>query len=42
MSAQPELSVKGAEEDVRHVERAERAFIEKCLELVAVAGHLAG
>ena len=37
-SAPPELGVEGAYEDVRHVERAERAFLEDRLELVAVAG----
>ena len=41
-SAQPELGVEGAEEDVRHVERPERAFLEDRLELVAVAGPPAG
>jgi hypothetical protein len=41
-SAQPELGVEGTEEDVGHVERPERAFLEDGLELVAVAGPPAG
>ena len=41
-SAQPKLGVDGTEEDVRHVERPERAFLEDRLELVAVASPPAG
>jgi hypothetical protein len=36
--AQPELGVKGAEEDVRHVVWPERPIFEEHLELVSVAG----
>src|SRR6185503_1733007 len=36
--AQPELGVEGAEEDVGHIERTERTFLENRRELLAVAG----
>jgi hypothetical protein len=38
LPAQPELGIEGAEEDVRHIERAEGAFLEDRVEFVAVAG----
>jgi hypothetical protein len=40
--APPELGVEGAEEDVRHIERPEWAFLEDRLEFVAVAGSPSG
>jgi hypothetical protein len=36
-SAQPELGVEGAEEDVDQIERPERTFCENGFELVAIA-----
>ena len=41
-SSLPEPGVKGAEEDVRHVERAEWTFLEDRLEFLAVALSPAG
>ena len=40
--AQPELSVEGAKEDIRYIERPEGAFLEDRLEFVAVAGPPSG
>jgi hypothetical protein len=42
VSAQPELGVHRAEEDVCDVERSEWAFLKEHLELIAIPGPPAG